>query len=320
MSKLQRKISDKIGRYDWVEGVTEYESEGLPTPEAGPYELDAGFEEIYGFDVLHKLVNEYQNKFKKQIIKKIGLADYQQIETCLDAYISSSTKKNSDIDILKASILNAFGDILHDSFNTSDEGVKQFYGSDYFEKTDDLIIDKKLLINPDSIFTYKKLATKYTIKCIGKYLKKTESVWELDDFEVYRGLGNYRYYKRKAIDNFTDIISKFSGIGMEAFEYFERQIFSSYTISERLSERFMVQKSNQRRAKVTTSFKVVSSNMFSSFIVCDKFNINQYEILCLPFTEKHYIFEEVIDKMSADFFINDNEEYPGYRLPRAKVE
>jgi hypothetical protein len=320
MRKLQKEISTKIGVYGWVGGVTEYDSEFLPTPEPGPYELDEGFDKIFNFDILQELVIKYHKKFIKETTKKIDPNDFHRIELGLKAYVKSSTKKSIELNILKVSITNAYGDILLNSFQQADEGVRQFYGNSYFESIEELFVEAESIINAQSIMTYRKLATKYTLKCISEFLKKTDSVWDLEDLEVFRGLGNYQYYKRKPSKNVIDFISKFSGIGKEPFEYFERQIFNSFTISERLAERFMVQKTNRRRAKITTTLKVVSANMFSSFIVCDKFNINQYEILCLPFSNRHYIFEEVNDKFSADFFISDNENYPSYRCGRAKID
>lgn len=318
----QKKISAKTGRYGWVGGVTEYESEGLPTSSGGPYELDEGFNTIYNFDVLNELVPDTQNKFKNKILKTISKSDFDKINLGLSAYVKSSTHKDKNLEILKASILNAYDRILFDLYTQCDEGVKQLYGMDYFEDVNNLIHNcSSNIINPKSICKYREIATEFTVKCLSDFLVKTESDLNIEDYQVHRGLGNYQYYKKNALDNIADTISKFKGIGMEhPIEYVERQVLSSYSLSERVAERFMVQKENQRRAKITTTFKVTSYSLFSSFIVSDIFNINQYELLCLPFTERNYIFEEVNDEFSAEFFINDSDKYPANRLRRSEIK
>lgn len=327
MAKKQKKISTEISDFDWVGGISEYDYLNIAQPTKGPYELDTGFDVIYGFEELKNIVASYQDKFEIEIAQLIDGEDLSKINGGIQSYIDSSVRKTEELKLLKASILASYEGILTEQFENSDEGIKQFYGKDYFENIEELLeIDKDLLIKSESINKYRELATKYTINCISEFHKKMFDPncghnfddCEFYDREVFRGFGNFRYYKNKAKKNFTDMLSKFTSID-SPMPFIERQIFNSFTLSERLAERFMTQKENQRRAIVTSYFKIAVSNLFTSFVVNRSFNIEQYELLCLPMTKKNYIFEIVNDKISAEFFINDSKECPD-RLERKTIK
>lgn len=126
-----------------------------------------------------------------------------------------------------------------------------------------------------------------------------------------------------------DYLSIFSGIGKEGFPFFERQLLSSYSLNSRVSEKFMVaigkigknntnKNTSTRRSIISVNISIVIRNMFSSFIVCDKFIEGQYEFLTLPSVKDLFIFEEVNDMINAEFFISDDKEFPN-RLQRMPV-
>ncbi|MCD0479498.1 hypothetical protein LPB90_13630 [Chryseobacterium sp. LC2016-29] len=327
MDKKQKKISTKISDFDWVGGISEYDYLNIAHPTKGPYELDAGFDVIYGFEKLKKIVASYQDKFEIEIAKLIDRKDLSKINNGIKSYVDSSVKNTEELSLLKASLLASHEGIITELFEKSDEGIKQFYGQNYFEDIKEFLkIDKDLLIKSESINKYRKLATNYTINCISEFHKEmfdpncghNFDEYEFYDREVFRGFGNFRYYENKAKKNFPDMLSKFTSIDSPML-FIERQIFNSYTLSERLAERFMTQKENQRRAIVTSYFKVAVSNLFTSFVVNNSFKIEQYELLCLPMTKENYIFEIMNDKISAEFFINDSKERPD-RLERKIVK
>jgi len=318
MAKKQKKISTKISDFDWVGGISEYDYLNIAGPTKGPYELDEGFDVIYGFEKLKKLVVLYQDKFEIEIKQLIDGEDLSKINYGIQSYVTSSVRQTDELKLLKASILATYEGILTELFEDSEEDIKQFYGKDYFENISKLLeIDSNMLIKSESIKMYRELSTKYTINCISEFHKEIFDSCcghNFDDSEfyyreVFRGLGNFRYYNNEAMGNCYDMISKFSCIDPSIL-FIERQIFNSFTLSERVADRFMTQKENQRRAKVTTYFKIAASNIFTSFVVCRSFNIEQYELLCLPMINKNYIFEIANDNISAEFFINDSTERP----------
>lgn len=327
MSKKQKIISDKIENFDWIRGVSEYDYLNIANPTPGPYKLDNGFDVIYGFDLLKELAEVYQKRFLIDISTKISISDLKMINDGIHSYTLSSVNQTKELKILKASILSAYEGILTNLYENLDCSDKQFYGSDYFEIIEGFKhLNESELISAQAIIDYRKLSTKYTIECISEFHKKlydANSGFNFDEIEfyhreVFRGLGNYRYHKNTAKKKFVDVLSKFTSID-SPMPYIERQIFNSFTLSERVAERFMTQKYNQRRVIIKSYFEIAVSNLFSSFIVNDSFNIEQYELLCIPMINQNYLFEIVNDRISAEFFINDSLDYP-IRLDRKETK
>ena len=64
--------------------------------------------------------------------------------------------------------------------------------------------------------------------------------------------------------------------------YFEKNLLTSYSLSMRVAEKFMVKRFNNRRAFIEASVEILKNRVFSSYIVSDSFLLNQYEILAIP--------------------------------------
>lgn len=159
----QKKYNSKVGDYEGVSGVTEYESNGLPTPYSGIKVLDPGFETIWDYDKLYPLVKKARKDFAKDLRLKIDQEDILKINSGLNACVKSSTKFSYDLNLLKASILNAEGeDILVRLYQISDEEVRQMIRKDFFEDLSELKVDGCWLIDPKSILNYRRLAIRYT--------------------------------------------------------------------------------------------------------------------------------------------------------------
>ena len=316
----QKKFTNKVAAFNGVNGLTESESLHLPKAEKGTKELDPGFETIYGYEHLDPLVQQARIDFENDLTKNIDQIDIDKINSGLTDYVYSSTRFSYNLDLLKASILKALGsDVITHGYEFSDEATRQLIPSSYFENVDHLLsIDEVCLIKPKSINYYKERATFYTQKVISEFLKQNEDEEDEADFYVYRGQGNVRYYKNDLAESFSDTISTFTGIGQDSVLYFERQLLNSYSINRRLSEKFMMQKNNQRRLLLTAEYYCVKVNVFSSFIVSDIFVNGQYELLTLPSEEDLYITEDVNDAIAAEFHLSNTEETPN-KLRRKEI-
>lgn len=130
--------------------------------------------------------------------------------------------------------------------------------------------------------------------------------YALDTIEVFRGLGNFHYYKTKK-NRTPDFLSKFTSIE-DGFPYFEKNLLNSFSLSERVAERFMLCRNGRRRVKIESTFEDICHNLFSSFIVSDSFIQDQYEILTLPNKNDMFIFQETNDKLMAEFYISTSNE------------
>ena len=308
----QKKFTNIVGDFNGIGGVTESESLHLPKAEKGTKRLDPGFETIYGYELLEPLVTQARIDFANDLIQNIDQTDIDKINSGIQDYVNSSTRFSYNLDLLKASILNALGtDILTHIYEYSDETVRQIIPFSYFENINELVsIDECWLIKVESIEYYKSRATHYTKKVISEFLRLNEDEGDESDFCVYRGQGNVRYYKNDLAKNFSDTISIFTGIGENAISYFERQVLNSYSINRRVSEKFMMQKNNSRRLILTAEYDCIKENIFSSFIVSDIFVEGQYEFLTLPSEQALYITEDVNDNISAEFHVSDSERTP----------
>lgn len=316
----QIKFTNEIGTFNGVEGVTEAESIHLPKAEKGTKELDLGFETIYGYEKLEPLINNARKSFQKEISKKIDPLDLEKIASGLKEYVRSSTRFSYNLDLLKASIANAYGyNLLTHRYDSADEATKQMIAISYFEKIDNLItIDDCWLIKPKSIKYYRNRAQYYTQKVISKFLTENDEEDE-EHFCLYRGQGNFKYYKNEIAKNLGDTISTFTGIGSEPTQYYERQLLNSYSLNNRVAEKFMMQKNNQRRLLLTAEYNCIKDNIFSSFIVSDIFVEGQYELLALPSKNNIFITEDANDELSAEFHLSKDETTP-YKLRRKRYD
>lgn len=298
----QKKLTNEIGDFNWVGGVTEAESLFLPKMIKGRKELDIGFESIYDYDLLIPIITRTQIKFNDDVRSNIGSTNLNKINLGIKDYILSTRKKSDNLDLLKASILNALGDdYLTYNYDNCDDDDKQIISKKYFEKNDDLLkIEKSLLIDPKSILYYKNKACEYSINALEEF----SSNFETPDPYIYKGIGNITYYKNNKKDNSPDFISTYTGI-IGKHHYFESRIFTSYSINQRVAEHFMMSKNNTRKAIIKAEKECIWKNIFSSFLVSDLFEERQYELLCLPNANNLYIIEDVNDSLCAEYYISD---------------
>lgn len=155
MSK-QKKLKKNPGNYLGFSGVNEFEGNMLPTPEKGPHVLDNGFDKIYNFDVLKKLIPKHRRKFRIELLKLISNADFDKIELGLKSYVKTATKEDNDLEVLKASIIVAFeSHRLLKLYSNSEPDIKEFYSESYFENLSKYhSISSTSLINSESLINY----------------------------------------------------------------------------------------------------------------------------------------------------------------------
>jgi hypothetical protein len=268
--KRQKKLTNNRGDYNGLGDVTETESIFLPKNEKGIIQLEKKYEDIFDYQLLKNLIVESRKSFDDDIKSNIPKKYIKQINSGIKDYVMSSIKKSYNLDLLKASILNANGyDLITHKYDISEEDVKQIIPTTYFEKTEDFTsIDKSWLIKSNKVLYYQDLK-----------------------------------------DNSSDIISTFSGID-EPFPFFERQLLNSYTLNFVVAEKFMLNKYNQRRVILTAELDSIIDNIFSSFIVSDLFVDGQYEILCLPNENDLFISEDVNDIIAAEYHIGKSNVKP----------
>lgn len=304
--KRQKKFTNEIGDFNGVGGVTEAESLHLPKDIRGTKQLDDGFDTIFSYQKLMPLVLKARVSFQKDIENRLSQNDIEKINSGLKDYVFSSVKKSYNLDLLKASLVKAFGeDLLIQNYHFASEEVKQIIPEKYFEDISNYLdIDSSWLINPESLIYYKNRAVKYSKDILKKfYLMLNDDV---DDVYIYRGQGNIKYYKNKRLENSSDIISTYTGI-TEPISFFERQILNSYTLNNRVAEKFMMHKNNTRRAFIAAELNCIIDNVFSSFIVSDIFVDGQYEFLCLPNENDLFVVEEENDEICAEYRISRSE-------------
>jgi len=304
----QKKLNNEIGNFDWVHGVTEAESQFLPKAIKGRKGLDEGFETIYNYDKLKKIVSKTQQNFDDDIRSSIPNEDLERINLGLTDYVKTS-KPSENLNILKASIMNAFeGNILKDYFESTDIAERQMISKHYFEPIDHLNnINKDEFINPKSIIDYKNKATLYSIKALEEF----DDFSEIPDPLFYRGIGNVDYHKNIT----TDFISTYTGA--EDSLFYESKILNSYSLNSRVAEHFMMSKNNERKALIKAEKESLWQNIFSSFLVSPIFSENQYEILCLPNNDQLFITEDVNDALCAEYYVWSNN--PSIRMIRKPI-
>jgi hypothetical protein len=302
--KRQKKFNNEIGDFNGVGKITEAESLFLPSHKKGIKKLEESYESIFDYDKLKVFVNQARKDFLDDIKIELPNKSIIRINSGLTDYIKSSRFKSYNLDLLKASIINAYGDdILTSKFNVSDDGTKQIFKPNYFEEINHFLnIDKSWLIKEKDIIKYQETSAKYSKSVLIKFSDSTRN-FELENSDLYRGIGNSEYYTENSLGEQMDFLSIFSHLDTP-IEYFEKQMLNSYTLNFRLAEKFMMHKNNQRRALLKIDLDSAIENVFSSFIVSDIFIDGQYEFLCLPNKQDLKIEQIRNDEIMSEFMIS----------------
>lgn len=284
----------RTNKYD----VTEYEENFIPNPTGGPWKSDEQFDEYHCFDFFTPdlLVNSFK-EFRKLLGRDKSLkTSIHKIEAGIKSFTASSTNLTAEQALLYKSILNWQSDILTRKFETSDEGVQQTIGNNYFENfqyLEQYKIPEEDLIPEKHLDKYRKYAEVITLKRLGEWeefskARNGDIEWasHFDRLLIYRGLNNSKYYQRR--QKKCDLLSVYTGVTDDGdCPYFEKYLLSSYTLSPNLVEQFMVgsvERKSERRALIEGNIEIIEGRLFSSFVVSPNFRPRQYEMICLPDT------------------------------------
>jgi hypothetical protein len=243
------------------------------------------------------------------MINKIGLLDYEKIEDGIRHYVRSSTNLSKKMALLKKSLLAADPNIIEAPLQGIDFDAIQHLIPDFVEDFNGELYGKIKsidLINPKSLREYRKYATSLTKKylkmhttyCRNKH-KGSSFTNQYDEIIVSRGFNNTRYYKAK--NKGPDILSHYTSSFNDCDVFFERALFTSYSICSRTAENFMVAADSERRAIIHGNISMVDSRIFSSFIVSNAFLDLQYEILALPSSSPLYLHKEPFNEIEQAF-------------------
>ncbi|MFN8254191.1 MAG: hypothetical protein U0W24_00790 [Bacteroidales bacterium] len=310
--KYQRKLSHKTGSYGT--DLTEYDGEILPNPEDGRIQSDGMFHEYYGFDYFTEQVIEKSRKeFKIKVINKIGIEDYEKIESGLKDYALSSSddKITPALSLLYFSLFDNNPNILIENYDYQLDEMVHHVPVGYFKRytfLDSLKYEPNELINKISLKWYAKLAEKITKKYLKKYvrhIRKNQSEPLIENartMTIYRGISNDKYYQ----NNDTDILAMYTG-AKSGLLFFEKNLLTSYSLSQNVGNKFMVGTLNhkgQRRVLIIGPFAVLKKRIFSSFIVSESFTDEQYELLCFPNFKNLYMYDKKNDEINAEFVLS----------------
>ena len=300
----QKKLNNIKGDFNGVEDITEAESVVIPKDSSGTKVIEEEYKTIFDYEILDNLVNEHKQDFVDDMKTKIGNKNFNRIESGLKDFTKSASSKSLNLQLLKASILKAYGEnFVTTNYESSGEDVKQLYPKNYFESMESLLeIDESWLIKEKHILKYAEKAKKHSEKILLKFSEKTD-LFDFDASYIYRGYGNPQYYKQNISEDKLDFLSVFSFLD-EPMPFFERQILSSYSLNFRIAEKFMILKNNERKALVKMDLEKSIGNVFSSFIVSDAFVQNQYELLCLPNSNSLNIIQNRVDEYTSEFTID----------------
>jgi len=309
---LHKRLSTK-GRRDLKTDLNDYDLSFLPTPAPGPFRCEENLVEVFDLEFFDKaMLNKSRQEFQGAAIKAIGFDDFQKIENGLAAYVFSAKSKEKELLILKKSLLQFDFDWL-ESFKSQTSYLDiQHLRPDDLEKFEPVLydpIDASELISVKSLLKYMKLATRITTKYLHKYtaysFKKNNGnslTNEYEDILVSRGFSNSKYYMP---DNTKpDIISYYQTSQIEGDVFFERSLFSSYSICSRSAEHFMVAFNSRRRGIMRGYISVIDYRIFSSFIVSPAFYDLQFEILALPSVNPLYVYSDPENEIEQSFKIS----------------
>jgi hypothetical protein len=102
-----------------------------------------------------------------------------------------------------------------------------------------------------------------------------------------------------------DILSHYLATDDDGEVFFERSLFSSYSICTRSSEAFMVAFHSRRRAIIKGYVSVIEDRIISSFIVSPVFYDRQFEILALPSLSPLYIYSGPQNEVEHNFKLSN---------------
>lgn len=314
---LHKKLTKK-GRTDLGTDLNDYDLSFLPTPAPGPFGCEEELIEVFDLEYFDdSWLSFTRQEFQNKIVRKIGLDDYRKIEEGLSQYVLSAKSKSKELRILKLSILKMNKDILNESIENIDQieiqhlrpnEIEKFDGDEYSDIKDEELIPSK------SLKKYIKQATKTTKKYLKKYAaycqrkhRNEALINSYSDIIISRGFNNSKYYMPNNDD--TDILSYYYSTENEGAVFFERSMFSSYSICTRSAEAFMVAFHTRRRAILKGNINTVDHRIMSSFIVSPAFYTNQYEILVLPSPLPLKIYNDPANDIEHNFKLSVND-YP----------
>jgi hypothetical protein len=309
---IHKRLSVKK-RTDFGTDLNDYDLSFLPTPAPGPFKCEENLVDIFDLEYFSpKLLAKTRNEFQKAVIKAIGLIDFKKIENGLFSYVFSAKDKSLELLLLKKSLLqfefdwlNSFKDYIlhHDIQHLRPDDLEKFE-SDIYNS-----IDQSLLISIESLNKYMKLATRITTKYLKQYAAYSKKKHngnsltnEYSEILVSKGFNNSKYYMP---DNTApDILSFYLKSQKEGDIFFERSLFSSYSICNRSAEHFMVAFNSRRRGIMRVDIAAIDYRIFSSFIVSPAFYDFQFEILVLPSVKPLYVYTDPENEIEQSFKID----------------
>lgn len=311
---LHKKLTHKK-RTDLGTDLNDYDLSFLPTPALGPFICEKGLIEVFDLEYFDDdLLQDSRWEFQKSLVKSIGLDDFKKIEEGLKHYVTTTKSQERELLILKKSLLQ-FDSGWLESFksHTSDLSIQHLDPSN-LEKFDVDVyksISESELIPLKSLKKYIALATKITKKYLDRYAKYSSKkhrgeslINSYDEIIVSRGFNNSKYYMPN--NEKPDILSHYLVMEKEGEVFFERSLFSSYSLCTRSSEAFMVAFHSRRRAIIKGYISTIEDRIFSSFIVSPAFYELQFEILALPSLMPLYIFSEEQNEIEHNFKLSTN--------------
>jgi hypothetical protein len=299
--------------------ITEYEENFIPNPTGGPWESDDQFDTYHCFDFFDsQCIQDSIAEFKALVQQaKLPNSDYQKIEDGIQSFTTSSTALTKEKALLFHSILNWQPEILTSKFYKSDEEIQQTIRENYFENFQYLQqfkVPPSDLIPPTSLEIYRNSAELITLRRLNEWVQFSEKrdgdhAWahHFNHILIYRGINNSKYYEHGQKKG--DLISVYTGAAEdESFPYFEKYLFSSYTLSPNLAEQFMVGsalRKSQRRALIEGHTEIIESRIFTSFVVSPNFRPRQFEFICLPDTKFLKIRIEFSNEIYASLTVHE---------------
>lgn len=314
---IHKKLSRK-GREDLNTDLNDYDLSFLPTPTPGPFRCEENLVEAFDLEYFNSdLLSKSRKEFQKSVTKAIGISDYEKIEKGLSCYVYSAKSQALEILILKKSLLQFSYSWLESFKSEIPSSALQHLRPSAMEEFEPSLYDKiddSQLVSIDSLIKYMKIATRITRKYLKKYVAysmqkngELNLINEYDEILVSRGYSNSKYYLPD--NKKPDILSDYLTSGIEGDIFFERSIFSSYSICSRSAENFMVAFGSRRRGILRGYISTIDYRIFSSFIVSQAFYDLQFEILVLPSLKPLYIYSDPENQIEQSFKIS-LDDYP----------
>jgi hypothetical protein len=306
---LHKKLSTKA-RTDLNTDLNDYDLSFLPTPKKGPYGCETELVSAFDLEFFNEtLLKTSRNEFQRRVIPFIGIESFKKIEEGIQQYVINPKSKDRRLFILKKSIiqkrnnyLTEYSDLLTQDLlqHLKSEDIESFQGEIY-----DSIIDDEI-ISDIKIRNYSEIATSVTKKYLKKYIKYSNKknkeypfYSSFEDINIYSGLRASMYNMPGNLS--PDLFSYYLHTGNDADIYFERSLFSSYTICSRTAEAFMVAYHSRRRGMIKGFINSIDNRILSSFIVSPVFYEYQYEILVLPSAVPLYLCHDPTNEIEQSF-------------------